>query len=120
MPPSNVESHSTETRRMSVERLNFHFRRANNREYVDGWDEKAAWVDTVRNYRTKPIAFELRRQWNGDVEYASEMATTLFDYRTIEAKFPVPARGKTQYPCTVVTHQGVNVKQSHIRLKRSR
>jgi len=109
-----------ETRRMSVERLNFHFRRANNREYVDGWDEKTAWVDTVRNYRTKPIAFELRRQWNGDVEYSSEMATTLFDYRTIEAKFAVPARGKTQYPCTVVNHQGVNAKQSRIRLKRPR
>jgi len=105
-----------ETQRMSVKRLNFQF----DHGAVVGWDEQSAWVDTVRNYRTKPIAFELRRQWNGDVEYESEMKTTLFDYRTIEAKFPVDARGKKQYPCTVMIHHGRNAKQSRIRLKRSR
>ena len=106
-----------ETHRMSIERLNFHFRRSNNREYVDGWDEKAKWIDTVRNYRTKPITFELRRQWPGDADYDSEVATTLFDFQTIEAKFTVPPRGRKQYPATVTRHHGVNKKQERIKLK---
>ncbi len=109
-----------ETRKMATERLNFHFRRVNNREYVDGSDEKSDWVDTIRNYRTKPIAFELRRQWGGHVDYSSEMKTTLFDYRTAETKFTVDARGKREYPCTVVRHLGSNAKQSRINLKRPR
>ena len=109
-----------ETRRMAVARLNFHFRRVNGREFVDGWDERSGWVDTIRNYRGKAIAFELRRRWGGDVDYSSEMETTLFDYRTIEAKFTVDARGKRQYPCTVVVHHGTNAKQSRIKLKRPR
>jgi len=105
------------TRKASTERLNFHFRISNGREYVDGWDERTEWLDTIRNYRTKGIAFELRRQWGGHVEYTSEVKTTLFDYRTIEAKFTVPARGKREYPATVLLHQGVNSKQSRIQLK---
>jgi len=105
-----------ETRKMATHRLNFHF----HVNHVIGWDEKCDWVDTIRNYRTKPIAFELRRRWGGHVDYASEMETTLFDYRTIEAKFPVAARGKREYPCTVVVHHGSNSKQSRINLKRAR
>jgi len=106
-----------ETRRMSTARRAFHYQWVNRRELVDGWDEETRWIDTVRNYRTKPITFELRRQWNGHVDYASEMKTTLFDYRTIQAAFTVPARGKVEYPCTVLIHNGVNSKQNRITLK---
>jgi len=109
-----------ETRRMSVERLNFHFRRVNNRELVDGWDEESQWIDTVRNYRPKQITFELRRRWDGHVDYESELKTTLFDYRTIQATFKVPARGKKQYPCAVVAHHGTNKKQNEINLRQQR
>jgi len=105
-----------ETRQMSVERLNFHFHGMGRREIVDGWDEKAHWIDTVRNYRTKPITFELRRQWPGDVDNESEVKTTLFDYHTIETNFAVPARGKKQYPCTIIVHHGTNKKQERIKL----
>jgi len=108
------------TRKAATERMNFHFRLSNGREYVDGWDERTEWLDTIRNYRTKGIAFELRRLWGGHVDYTSEVKTTLFDHRTIEAKFTVPARGKREYPATVVLHQGVNSKQSRIELKKPR
>lgn len=105
-----------ETRRTSIERLNFHFHWSDRQEFVDGWDEKSQWVDTIRNYRTKPIALELRRQWDGDVEYSSEVATTLFDYRTPETKFTVGPRGKLEYPAAVTVHMGVNAKQSRVRI----
>jgi hypothetical protein len=106
-----------ETRKMGTERLNFRFRKVNNREFVEGWDEKQQWVDTIRNYRDKAIDLEMHRIWSGDVEYESEVQTTLFDYRTVEAKFTIPARGKTEYPCTVLTHQGQNAKQARVRLR---
>jgi len=105
-----------ETRRVSTERLNFHY--VPNPERVDGWDERTGWVDTIRNYRTKPIQFELRRIWEGDVEYKSGTPTTLFDYQTAETKFAIEARSKVEYPVTVMRHDGSNAKQSRIRIVR--
>jgi hypothetical protein len=107
-----------ETKKMSSERMEFRFRRdAHGREYVVGWDEKTQWVDTIRNYRTKPITFELRRIWPGDIDYSSEVKTTLFDYRTTETTFTVGARSKTEYPATVTQHLGKNAKQASVKLK---
>jgi len=103
-----------ETRKTQVERFNFHFN-VNNR--VVGWDERQQWIHTIRNYREKPIAFELRLQIAGDVEYTSEVKTTLFDYRTTETKLTAAARSKKEYPCTVLIHHGSNAKQSRIKLK---
>jgi hypothetical protein len=103
-----------ETRRMRMERLNFSFDQWNN---VNGWDERVQWIDTIRNYRIKPITFELRRQWDGDVDYDSEVKSSLFDYRTVETKFTIAARSKTQYPATVTLHLGVSKKQDRVILK---
>jgi len=110
-----------ETRRMGTERLNFHFHAVSGppHEVVDDWDDRTNWVDTIRNYRTKPIKFELRRQWDGDVDYDSEVATTLFDYRTTETTFDIAARSKRQYPATVTVHFGTNAKQQRVKLKES-
>ncbi len=108
-----------ETQRMGTERLNFHFHAISGppHEVVDGWDERTHWVDTIRNYRTKPIKFELRRQWDGDVDYDSEVATTLFDYRTTDTAFDIAKRSKRQYPATVTAHFGTNAKQQRVKLK---
>jgi len=105
-----------ETFKMGTERYNFEFDRHNR--VVVGWDEKTQWVDKIRNYRTKPIRFELRRQWTGHVDYSSEMVTKQFDYHTVEATFDVDACGKVLYPCTVVTHNGTRKKQERIELKK--
>jgi len=106
-----------ETMKMSTERFNFHFDTRPRIPQVDGWDETQEWLDTVRNYRTKPITFELRRIWEGDVDYYSDVKTALFDYRTTETTFTVGPRDKTDYPCTVTFHMGFNQKQNRINLK---
>ncbi len=108
-----------EMRKMSTERFNFDFSWVGRpkRAVVVGWDEKCQWKDTIRNYRTKPITFELRRKWFGDVDYRSETKTKLFDYNTIETTFTIAPRGKKEYRCTVTTHNGTNKKQHHIKLK---
>ena len=99
--------------RQGTKRNNFLFHHG----CVVGWDAEVRWVDTIRNYRTKPIRFELRRIWPGHVEYSSETTTTLFDYRTTETTFDIPARGKTLYPATVITRHGTRCKQNRIDLK---
>ncbi len=108
-----------ETQRMGTERLNFRFRPVSGppHEVVVGWDDRTHWVDTIRNYRTKPIVFELRRQWGGDVDYDSEVVTTLFDYRTTETKFTIGARSKTMYPADVTAHMGASARQQRVKLK---
>ena len=106
-----------ERKKHGTERYNFHFRKSGRREVVVGWDERTQWVDSIRNYRTKPIRFELRRVWSGHVEYRAEHETKLFDYRTIEATFSVSARSEVPYAHTVVTHHGANSRQNRIELK---
>jgi len=102
-----------ETFRRGTRRYNFSF----YHNAVNGWDEENDWVDRIRNYRTKPITFELRRRWPGHVDYSSEVQTKQFDYRTVEVTFTVPARNRELYPCKVVTHHGANSKQNRIELK---
>jgi hypothetical protein len=99
-----------------VSRFNFAYDPRNN-DNVCGWDEKQQWIHTIRNYREKPIAFELRLMLAGDVEYTSEVQTVLFDYRTTETKLSVGARAKKEYPCTTLIHQGTNAKQQRVQLK---
>jgi hypothetical protein len=106
-----------ESWKMSEKRLNFHFHLDGRKEYVDGWDEEQQWTDTIHNYRTKPITFELQRVWNGDVEYHSETKTDLFDFHTIKTTFTVEARSKADYSATITMHNGENAKQNSIKLK---
>ncbi|MFA4985801.1 MAG: hypothetical protein WC712_04375 [Candidatus Brocadiia bacterium] len=101
----------------NTNRINFHFRADARNEYVDGWDEQQSWADGIRNYRGKPIMFELRRIWDGDVELTADAPTTLFDYRTSETKLTIPANSKKAIVFSFVGHYGTNGKQSRILLK---
>ena len=105
-----------EHRKMKTERYNFHFYPARN-PYVNGWDENQEWKDTIRNYRKKPIVFELRRIWKGDVEYSSDITGKLFDFHTVETVFTVEARGKKDLRAHTLFHNGSNRKQDRILLK---
>ena len=104
-------------RKLKTRRFNFAFRRdANGREWVIGWDEEQTWNDEIRNYTGKAMALELRLRYSGDVDFASEAKTTVFDYQTVETKLAVDA-GKTRaYPYTVTIHHGTNAKQSRVKL----
>ncbi|MFT5524808.1 MAG: hypothetical protein ACI9HK_002770 [Pirellulaceae bacterium] len=84
---------------------------------VNGWDQSQNWIESIRNYRSEPIQFELRLINEGDIEVTPEQETTLFDYRTTETKLAVPAQGKVDYLYQSVSHQGANAKQNRVRLK---
>ena len=105
-------------RKVRTRRFNFVFRRdSHGREWVIGWDEEQKWTDEIRNYRKKPVHLELRRVYKGDVEFESELKTTIFNYETIEAKLVVPPGKTGEYPHTVTIHYGTNAKQTRVRLR---
>ena len=106
-------------RKLKTRRLRFSFRRDNHgREWVNGWDEEQSWNDEIRNYTGKAMVLELRLRYSGDVDFSSEAKTTVFDFQTVETKLTV-AEGKTRlYPYRVTIHNGVNAKQSRVKLVR--
>jgi hypothetical protein len=103
-----------ETIKKSTKRFNFSF---NKHDKVDGWDEEQIWREIIRNYRKKPITFELRRVWKGDVEYKSKIKTALFDYQTTESTFIVTSRSKNEQDVYATIHMGSNQKQSRVLIK---
>ncbi|MGA1865396.1 MAG: hypothetical protein ACMUHX_10065 [bacterium] len=104
-----------ETIKKSTKRYNFSF---NKHDEVDGWDEEQIWNEIVRNYRNKPITFELRRVWKGDVEYRSKIKTALFDYQTTESTLIAEPRSKNENDVSAVIHMGSNQKQSRVLIKK--
>jgi len=99
-------------RKIETRRLRFAFRN----ERVVGWDEQQAWNDEIRNYTSKPLVLELRLRYDGDVDFASEAKTTVFDYKTVETKLTIPQGRTRTYPYQVTIHHGTNAKQSRVKL----
>ncbi len=101
-------------RRSKTTRSDFQF---SVHRQVTGWNESQSWVDTVRNYRAKPITVQLRLQWPGDVEFQSEKAVSLFDFRTVETTVVVEPRQHRELVYDALIHHGTNAKQNRVRLK---
>ncbi len=97
-----------------VARMNFDFDQKNR--HVTGWDERQRWIASVRNYRDKPIAFELRLQFSGDVDFQSEQPANAFDFRTIESKFDVAPLDDTKFEYMTTVHHGTNARQDRVKL----
>ncbi len=103
-----------EKRNNGASRSDFSFHKLNKN--VIGWNETQRWIDTVRNYRGKPIRFELRTRIGGDVEMTYEKPTHSFDFNTVQTDLTVPASGLATYPYKLVIRHGANTKQNRVRL----
>jgi len=106
---------TSENLRGAVRRYDFRF--DNHPRRVVGWTEEMKFEDRVCNSRDREIVLELQRVHDGDVEYASEIETRLFDYRTIETRFTVKPRGESVYPSTVVRRHGQSQRQNRVALR---
>ena len=104
-----------ERRKTDSARTNFEFHPQH--KHVTGWDEQQSWTDLVRNYRGKPIQFELRLQIDGDVEITPELNSTSFDYRTTETIVRVPPRNSSEIDYRLQQRHGTRSKQNRLRLK---
>jgi hypothetical protein len=84
---------------------------------VVGWDDRGVYQQQIRNYTAKPIDVEIRRGFEGDIVFRSQLEPTQFDYQTAQFATHVPAGGKKELLYEVVQHQGRNAKQSHVTLE---
>ena len=101
-------------RQSATKRSDFQFHRIS--KTVTGWNEARETIETVRNYRDKPIHFELRLRIGGDVELKSQQEITAFDFNTVEAKFSVPAGQKHDVVHTNIFRHGSNAKQNRVKI----
>jgi hypothetical protein len=116
--------------RMKTWRDNFWFRKNGSNEYfsperghrilprydVAGWDEHDRWTERIRNYRNEPIAVEIRRSYDGDVDFQTDVNATMHDYRTPQLTATIAAGAERDLTYTVTHHHGYNAKQNRVRL----
>ena len=84
---------------------------------VSGWDDHRQYTQRIRNYTARPIDVEIRRNWDGDMIFKSDLKPILFDYRTVQFQTTVAPASKANLLFELVQHQGRNAKQNHITLE---
>jgi hypothetical protein len=84
---------------------------------IAGWDEHAVYRQKIRNYGSKPITVQIRREYPGDVAFRSRLNLTLHDFRTVQLTTDVPAGDKANLDYEVISRQGYNQKQNRVELQ---
>ncbi|WPD22479.1 MAG: hypothetical protein SD837_20105 [Candidatus Electrothrix scaldis] len=85
---------------------------------VSGWDEHKEFSQRIRNYTGKPIKVAVRRSYNGDVTFRSELNPKLHDYKTVEFSAEVPKAGRVDLIHEIITRNGHNAKQDRVKLEK--
>jgi hypothetical protein len=107
-----------EPRLLSVARHDFVFRRdGNGDEYVIGWRETKVFRERIRNYRDRPVRFEIRRRVGGDVELTSSAAPRQVDANTVEWVIEVAPREAKEISYTLLVREGESAKQNRVLIK---
>ncbi len=84
---------------------------------VVGWDDHGVYQQEIRNYTARPIDVEIRRSFDGDIVFRSQLEPTAFDFQTAQFSTLVPVGGKRELRYEIVQHQGHNAKQTHVTLE---
>ena len=83
---------------------------------VAGWDEHIFYSQRIRNFHNRPIDVEVRRSYNGDVVFRSELDASRHDFNTVQFSTQVPARTQLDLLHEVVTRQGYNSQQNQVEI----
>ena len=81
------------------------------------WNDHEQWVERIRNYRDKPIQVQIRRSYGGHVIFASDLAPTLYDYRSPQFTARIAAAQERDLSYEVTFKQGINKKQDNVTLQ---
>jgi hypothetical protein len=84
---------------------------------VAGWDDHSQYRQEIRNYTSKPIDVEIRRSFDGDAVFRSQLEPTQFDFQTAQFATRVDAGGKKDLRYEIMQHQGHNSKQNNLTLE---
>lgn len=83
---------------------------------VAGWDEHVVYTQRIRNYSRKPISVEVRRRYEGDIDFKSKLKPVLHDYRTVQYNSYIKPGKKHDLLHEVIQHNGYNASQSNVKL----
>jgi hypothetical protein len=87
------------------------------RSSVAGWNDNSLYAQRIRNYTAKPIEVEVRRTFQGHVDFVSELpGVKLYDFQTPEFTTTVDAGEKVDCLFRVSMRQGRNQKQGSVTL----
>ena len=90
------------------------------RSTVAGWNEHALYTQRVRNYTSKPINLEIRRSYDGDSVFRSQLKAKSHDYRTVEYTAQVAAKAQADLYYEILQRFGKNAKKNNLELERTR
>lgn len=86
---------------------------------VAGWDDREVFTQRVRNYSSKAVDVEVRRNFPGHVVFRSGLNPVLHDYQTVQFSASVAAGKKSDLRFETVRHQGHNAKQNNVTLEKA-
>ena len=86
---------------------------------VAGWDDHTLFCQRVRNYTKKPIDLEIRRTFNGQVTFRSELQAKNHDFQTVQYTAAVNPGEKAELLYEIVQRQGYNAKQNNVTIERA-
>jgi hypothetical protein len=84
---------------------------------VVGWDDHSLYRQQIRNYTPKPIDVEIRRSFDGNTVFRSQLEPTQFDFQTAQFTAQVAPGAKKDLLYEVIQHQGHNSKQNNVTLE---
>jgi len=83
---------------------------------VAGWDEHIIYSQRIRNFHDRAIEVEIRRSYNGDVVFRSELDAIRHDFNTVQFSADIPARSQRDLQHEVITRHGYNSKQNEVEI----
>ena len=84
---------------------------------VVGWNDHELYTQRIRNYTNKAVDLEIRRPWDGHVNFRSSLNPKLHDYRTVEFNATVPPGERADLLFEILRRQGHNATQNNVTLE---
>ncbi len=84
---------------------------------VVGWDDRSVYTQRIRNHTASPIEVEIRRSYEGHIDFRSLLEPKLHDYQTVEFAAKVQPGDKKDLLFEVVQRQGRNAEQNNVTLE---
>lgn len=86
------------------------------RSSVAGWDEHTIYAQRIRNYTPEPVVLDIRREYQGHIEFVSKLSPTRYDFQTVQYRVELKPGEKLEAMYQVTQKQGRNAKQNDVTL----
>ena len=91
--------------------------RIERNDRVVGWNTRRVLADRIHNTRDEPIAVQIRRSFEGDVTFRSELDATRHDVRTVQVETSLEPRAQKELLYETITRHGHNEEQRRVRIE---